>query len=305
MQNWPLVSSITVNYNQTQVTLELLASLRQITYPDFEVIVVDNASREDPSPAIRAEFSEVKVIVSSENLGFAGGNNLALSEAKGKYLLYLNNDTEVSPDFLEPLVKTMEDNPKIGVCSPKIRFFYKPNTIQYAGSSPLHSLRIASYTYGYGQEDKGQFNLTGPTNLAHGAAMIVSREVIEKAGKMPEEFFLYYEELDWCEIIKRAGYQIYYVSESLVLHKESISTGKSSNLQLYYKTRNRILLARRNLKSLKKWTALSYLSITAIADILKLMLKGDVKRLKVYFDALLWHVQPSAKAKKTFSASTS
>ncbi len=88
----PLVSIITVNYNQAQLTLELLASLRKLTYTSFEIIVVDNASRENPKELIEKEYPEVKVVVSKENLGFAGGNNLGVQEAKGDYIFFVNND---------------------------------------------------------------------------------------------------------------------------------------------------------------------------------------------------------------------
>src|SRR5688572_26442584 len=119
MNSKPLVSVITINYNQLQLTLDLLKSLRNITYPAIEIIVVDNASVQNPLPTISAEYPEVKVIVSEKNLGFAGGNNLGIEAAAGKYLLFLNNDTEVDPGFLEPLVTLFETDPKAGAASSK------------------------------------------------------------------------------------------------------------------------------------------------------------------------------------------
>jgi GT2 family glycosyltransferase len=101
----PLVSLISINYNQAQVTCDMVASLRRVTYPHLEIIVVDNASPSDNPDIIKERFPEVKLIKSDQNLGFAGGNNLGIAQAKGEYLLFLNNDTEVEPDFLEPLVR--------------------------------------------------------------------------------------------------------------------------------------------------------------------------------------------------------
>src|SRR5690606_29489994 len=115
MSDLPLVSIITINYNQEIVTCELLQSLRNINYKNIEVIVVDNASKINPSKLISEKFPETKVIVSDVNLGFAGGNNLGIRQAKGKYILLLNNDTEVEPGFLQPLVSLMENNEMVGM----------------------------------------------------------------------------------------------------------------------------------------------------------------------------------------------
>ena len=290
-QSLPLVSIITLNYNQAKVTADLLASLRHITYSPVEIIVVDNASPDNPEKMITEQYPEVQFIRTDQNLGFAGGNNVGIEMAKGKYVLLLNNDTEVAPDFLEPLVECMEQDSQIGACSPKIRFFQTKNHIQYAGSTPIDSVRVASYAIGYGEEDKGQHDQSGgPTHLAHGAAMMVSSKAIEKAGLMEASFFLYYEELDWCEHIKKAGFSIHFVPQSLVLHKESMSVGKNSPLQLYYKTRNRIFFARRNLKGSQRWIALLYLiGLVAPVRLLKLLLKGNFKNFKIYLKAVSWH----------------
>ncbi|MFZ6011309.1 MAG: glycosyltransferase family 2 protein, partial [Bacteroidota bacterium] len=250
----PLVSIITINYNQLQHTLALLRSLRDVRYPAIEVIVVDNGSAEDPTPAIAAQYPEVKLIVSSKNLGFAGGNNLGIEASSGKYLLFLNNDTEVDPRFLEPLVNLFETNPQAGAASSKILYYNSDNTIQYAGSTRINPFTGRNQRTGYLEKDNGQHDTLKETDLAHGAAMMVPRSVVEKVGAMPEFFFLYYEEVDWCETIKRGGYKIFYVPDSRVYHKESMSIGKKSTLKTYYMTRNRLLFMRRNTSGLSKFS---------------------------------------------------
>jgi GT2 family glycosyltransferase len=140
----PLVSVISINYNQARVTCDMVASLRRITYPNLEIIVVDNASPSDNPDIIKEEFPEVNLIKSAQNLGFAGGNNLGIAQAKGEYLLFLNNDTEVEPDFLEPLVELFENNPKAGIASPKIKYFDGEHLIQYAGSRGINPWTTAS-----------------------------------------------------------------------------------------------------------------------------------------------------------------
>ena len=286
----PLVSIVTVNFNQTEVTISLLESLRKITYKNVEVFVVDNASTESPEKQIKELFPDINVIVSHTNLGFAGGNNLALRKAKGKYVMLLNNDTVVEPYFLEPLVEVMENNENVGICASKIHFYSLPNTIQFAGSSPLHGIKIQSFALGYGELDKGQYCQSKVTPLAHGAAMLVRMGAIQKVGLMPEEYFLYYEEIDWCERFKKAGYKIMYVPSSLVHHKESLSVGKMSLTQVYYKTRNRILLARRWRSGFEKFLSLSYLSAVVFRDTFKFLLKKNTVLAKACVSAWWWNV---------------
>ena len=253
--SYPLVSIITINYNQAQMTCALLASLRQVSYPRLEVIVVDNASPTDNPDVIQEQFPEVQLVKSATNLGFAGGNNLGLAQARGDYFLFLNNDTEVEPGFLEPLVQACERDPLVGVASPKIRYFDGEHLIQYAGSRGINPWTGRSVTIGHLEADQGQHNQSGLTALADGAAMLVPRRVVEAVGPMPAVYFLYYEELDWCEHIKRAGYHCYYAAESTVYHKESASVGKASVLKTYYMNRNRLLFIRRNSRGWARLTS--------------------------------------------------
>lgn len=259
----PLVSIVTINYEHPEVTCALLESLQHITYPNVEVIVVDNASVKDDPAIISQKYPKVVFIQSKENLGFAGGNNLGIRQSKGEYILLLNNDTEVAPGFIEPLLEKLQSDPQIGAVSPKIRFFYTPEIIQYAGIKPYTPITLRQYLIGLGEVDSGQYDNSGETFSIHGAAMMIPLSVIKRVGLMAELYFLYYEEHDWAERIKRAGYKVFFVPESLVLHKESISTGKQSPLKTYYITRNRFLFARRNIKGFSKLVTLAYLSLIA------------------------------------------
>lgn len=254
----PLVTVITVNYNQSGVTLEFLRSLQYVSYHPLEVFVVDNGSPNDQPDRIKQEFPDIHLIKTGVNLGFAGGNNVAVRQAKGKYLLFINNDTEVDPCFLEPMVELLEQNPNIGMVSPKIHYYHTPNTFQFAGFTPFSKITIRNEAVGFGQLDKGQYDYSCETASIFGAAMLVPMHVIQEVGMMAEEYFLYYEEHDWAARIKRAGYQIYYQGQSLVLHKESISTVRDSAFQIYYMYRGRVLFARRNTKGLYKIASMMY-----------------------------------------------
>ena len=295
----PLVSIITINYNQLRMTCELLDSLRKLTYPAVEIIVVDNNSTENPTSVIASKYPEVKLIVSNENLGFAGGNNLGIKESKGDYLLFLNNDTEVDPGVLEPLVKLFETNPDAGAASSKILYHNSGETIQYAGSSRVDPFTGRSKRVGYMEKDNGQHDQLKETHLAHGAAMMVPRRVINKVGMMPEFFFLYYEEVDWCESIKKGGYKIFFVPESKVYHKESMSIGKGSTLKTYYMTRNRLLYMRRNTTGLSKvlWI-LFFLLFSLPKNALKYTLKRDLEHARAFWRGLTWNLTHLDNGKK-------
>ncbi len=258
----PFISIITVNYNQSEVTKQLLDSLDKISYQNYEVFVVDNGSKE---PIYLADnYPEVSVIYAKENLGFAGGNNLAVQQAKGDAILFINNDVEVCSDFLEPLVSRLFLNRDIAVVSPKIKFYDKPSYIQYAGSTKISPFTIRNETIGYNELDNGQYNEPRTTHYAHGAAMLVKSSVIKQVGMMEPKFFLYYEEIDWCERIKKNKYKIWYEPNSKVFHKESVSTGKCSPLKTYYLNRNRLFYALRNFSFFYKMIAIPFYILVAL-----------------------------------------
>ncbi|MEX0315067.1 MAG: glycosyltransferase family 2 protein [Allomuricauda sp.] len=292
----PLVSIITINYNESEVTLDMLQSLKGLTYPNIEVIVVDNASPNDNPDVIKEQFPEVCLIKSKENLGFAGGNNLGVKAAKGEFLLFINNDTIVPEGFIEPLVETLRGDETIGMVSPKIKFHWNPELIQYAGYTPMNHWTIRNSSIGYHQKDDGRFDTAGETESIHGAAMMVPRTVVDKVGMMTEIYFLYYEEHDWAEMIKRAGYKIYYQTKSNILHKESISTGKFSPLKTYYISRNRILFARRNFKPLQLGISLLFQCLVSIPkNSLQFLLKKELQHFKAFWKAISWNLTHRAE----------
>ena len=290
-RNLPLVSIITVNYNQSAVTLEFLASMEACTYPNYEIFVVDNASPKDNPDIIKEKYPAVNLIKTAVNLGFAGGNNVAVDQAKGKYLLFINNDTEVEAGFLEPMVELLENNSNIGMVSPKIHYFHTPNTFQYAGFSPIHPISIRNFAIGFGEIDNGQYNHTIQTGSIFGAAMLVPMKVIKEVGKMSEVFFLYYEEHDWAARIENAGYKVFFDGRSLVKHKESISTVKDSSFQIYYINRGRILYARRNNKGFVKLLSMLFLyGISLPKTALQYLLKSRLDLAAAVLKSALWNM---------------
>ena len=289
--DYPLVSIITVNYNHPEVTVALLISLQKISYPNIEIIVVDNASQESPE-IINTTFPNIIFIQNLTNLGFAGGNNQGVRIAKGKYLLFINNDTEVSPNFLEPLVSKCESDPKTGGVSPKIKYFYQPDTIQFCGQGPMNPYTMRSFGYGNKAKDFGQFELDRVTSFLHGAAMLIPASVIQRVGLMPECYFLYYEELDWSCRITQSGYRLWYVHDSVVMHKESVSTGKMTPVKTYYMNRSRLLYLRRNLNGLTFLVAILYQIFVAIPkNSVVFFFRAGKGHFKAYMKAIFWQFQ--------------
>ena len=273
------LSIISVNYNGLKDTCELIDS---IPFNDsMEVIIVDNASQKNEASIIAEKYPQVKVIRSERNLGFAGGNNLGIKAAKGKYIFLVNNDTIFKDFNIQPLIDRLESSHKIGVVSPKIRFSWGNNPIQFTGYTPLSRVPVRNKSIGFGEEDRGQYNIPHTTPYAHGASMLIKRNVIDKVGLMPEYYFLYYEELDWSMMITRAGYEIWYEPECAIYHKESQTTGQNSPLRTYYITRNRLLLVKRNWKGITKYISYCYLIfLVSTRDIFLKVIKGQYVHVK-------------------------
>lgn len=273
------LSIITVNYNGIKDTCELIDS---IPFNDeMEVIVVDNASANNEASVMEEKYPYVKVIRSDRNLGFAGGNNLGIRAALGKYIFLINNDTIFKDFNIQVLIDRLGSSPNIGAVCPKIRFSWDNKTIQFCGYTPLSKVTVRNKSIGFGEADNGQYNTPHSTPYAHGAAMMIKKAVIDEVGLMPECYFLYYEELDWSMMITRAGYEIWYEPSCTIYHKESQATGQNSPLRTYYITRNRLLLVKRNWKGITKYLSYFYLiSLVASRDIIRNLVHGNYGNIK-------------------------
>lgn len=252
------ISIITVNYNGMNDTCHMIDSLMQhLSKVWYEIIIVDNASLKDEITEIQAKYKNIHCIKSDSNLGFAGGNNLGIMQANGKYVLLLNNDTYINDDSLLSLAEFLDSNTAVGAVSPKIKFA-DSNIIQFAGYTDLSQVTLRNSLIGFGETDLGQYDTPAKSPFLHGAAMMLRRDIIKKVGLMPEIYFLYYEELDWCEQIKKNGFELWYNPQAVVFHKESRSVGQNSPLRCYYMTRNRLLYAWRNRRGLIRLIAILY-----------------------------------------------
>jgi len=296
-----LISIVTVNYNQPQATLALLNSIK-LYYPEanLEIILVDNGSSENKEADFKSCYKGINFIRSEVNIGFAAGNNLGIRKATGDYLFLVNNDTEFTADLIETLVDTMEKFPEIGIISPKIKYFDQPDMIQYAGFTPMNYYTCRNHCIGQFEIDKGQYDhIVAPTGYVHGAAMMLSRVALLKAGEMAENYFLYYEEMDWCEKIKNAGFEIWVNTNATIYHKESLAVGKNSALKAYFMNRNRILFIRRNAGLMERCFFYVYFMLFVTPrNCFKYLNDQTPNFIKVLFRAIWWNFTNSVNSKQ-------
>lgn len=259
----PHVIIILVNWNGKKDTLACLQSLRQVSYPVFQVLVVDNGSADDSTAVIKTSFPEVNLIETGKNLGFVGGNNLGLEYARGAgadYALLLNNDTEVEPDFLTHLVDALEADPGAGIAGPSIYYYDQPQVLWSAGGR-IDWRRGVTEMIAMGSPDAGSLG-TQPrrVDFVTGCALLIKMVAVEKAGMLDPRFFAYYEETEWCVRAARHGFGIIQVPASKIWHKITPAAREASPLVHYYMTRNRLLFLRVSGASAAAWlnTGLEY-----------------------------------------------
>lgn len=290
------MSFLTVNYHQPQVTIELIESLKKLTYANWECIVVNNHGEDLKLKEAVAGLSNVKIVSTNSNLGFAGGNNFGLPHCNGAFVYFINNDVEVDDELLEPMLEVFNCNQNVGMVSSKIVYFDNKEIIQYAGATELNKITTRNIGIGDGELDAGQYDVVKATGYIHGASMMVPKALIDEVGPMYDGFFLYYEEYDWCERFKKRGYDIIYCGLSKVYHKESITTGVNSPLKVYYLTRNRLLFARRNYSGLMYGLNWLYFTLLALPKgILKHTLKGQYAQVKAMLKGYFWNFYSSER----------
>jgi hypothetical protein len=294
------VSVVSVNFNQPEATKAFLLSLKNYCSLKLEIIIVDNASDINSENEFKEIIPELLFIRSKTNIGFAGGNNLGIAQAKGDYILLLNNDTEIVKGSIETLVNELKSDNNIGLLSPLILYHDDQTIIQYAGFTPLNYLTARNKQLGLCEKNTGQYNgLSYQTGFCHGAAVICRKTDLIKAGLMDESYFLYYEELDWCEKFKRIGKTINFTGKTHIYHKESISVGKDSPIKIYFMTRNRMLFIRKNTGLFNTILFSLYYTFIACPKLMLTLAKnGNLNKVKYVLKGLLWNFTHSKNSTK-------
>ncbi|MGD9593984.1 MAG: glycosyltransferase family 2 protein, partial [Methanothrix sp.] len=228
-----LISVIVLNYNGKGFLDGCLSSLASQTYSDFEVIVVDNGSRDGSPEYVKENYPWVRLAKNDENLGFAGGTNVGIRAAKGEFVITLNNDSRADSRFIEELIKPMAD-PEVGVCAAKMLF--PDGRINSAGICISRS--GAAWDRGMFEPDRGQYEFVEEVFGACAGAALYRREMLDEIGLFDEDFFLYLEDVDLAFRARLAGWKCLYVPGARVIHHHGGTAGVGSDLAVYYGNRN-------------------------------------------------------------------
>ncbi|WP_022834305.1 glycosyltransferase family 2 protein [Salisaeta longa] len=248
----PRVSIIIVTWNGLDLLQQCLPSVVATTYPNVEIILADNASADGSIPWVRTAFPDVRIVQHPDNWLFARGNNAAVQRATGRYLLFLNNDVEVPPGWLDPLVEAMEAQPTLGAVQPKLLQYDRRDRFEYAGAAGGFIDRLG-YPFTRGrvfdtmEPDRGQYDTPRDVFWATGAACMVRRAAFDAVGRFDERFEMHMEEIDLCWRLWRAGYRVRALPSSTVYHIGGASLPQGTPRKIYYNFRNSLLMLYKNL----------------------------------------------------------
>lgn len=258
-----MVAIILVNYNGANDTIECIKSLSYIKDSEYEIVVVDNCSTDNSVEELKKiqENSLFTLLEAGCNNGFSAGNNIGIKYANNAdYFLLLNNDTVVEPDFLKKLLDEFNRNPKCGATISKILYYSNPDVIWYAGGDFNKKTARSEHWKFNVKDDMTEIN-SQKVSFASGCCMCVSKKVIDEIGLLDEDFFLYEEDADFCYRIDEAGYEIFYVPESIIYHKVSASTGQGSPMSQFYTVRNKYTLIRKHFTGVNIVIAYTYCTL--------------------------------------------
>jgi len=273
-----IVSVVIVNWNGRQYLERCLSSVVNQTYPNFEVILVDNGSSDGSVEFVARTFSQVRLIVNPENMGFAAGSNMGIKAAKGDYIATLNNDTQADGEWLEELVRPMEADPRVGMCASKMLFYHQPRLINSAGIT-LDNVGIA-WDRKAGEPEADEEGLQEVFGPCAGAALY-RRRMLEEIGLFDEDFFCYLEDVDLAWRARLRGWCSLYVPGAKVYHVHSATSEESSPFKGYFRGRNKIWTIVKNYPNphLFLWTPLIALYDVGSA-LFALLAEGDLSPLR-------------------------
>lgn len=291
MKSEPLVSIIIVNWNGGEVFKECLQSLSGIDYAKWELIVVDNGSTDgsEKLPTTYKKIPSSKLIVNSSNLGFAVANNQGSQQAAGKYILLLNNDTKIMPNFLAKMVDRIESDPNLGVIQPKILIMDKPDYLDNAGS---FFTRIGFlHHWGFMQKDGPEFDREREIFSAKGACMLIRKKVVDRVGLFDKDYFSYFEESDFCWRVWLAGYKVLYYPQAVIYHKVGFTIKRLNVLKInYHYYKNRVCSLIKNLDSRNFFITMTLHLIISLGIAGVFLLRFKFESSLMIIKAIWWNV---------------
>ncbi len=293
--NQPKVSIIILNWNGLQDTIACLESLQKVTYPNCAITVVDNGSKGDDVQILRDRYgNHVHIVANDNNYGFSEGNNIGIRASlnqEADYLLLLNNDTVVAPNFLAELVQAAVDHNDTCIVHPKIYDYTEPGKLQFAGGK-ISYLKGRVYNIGWNEVDVGQHDQVKEGEFATGCAMLIPKDLLAKVGLFDSSYFAYFEDVDLSVRVRKAGYSIIYAPKSKIWHKGTAATGGYLNaISYYFYVRNAIRFV---LKHGAWWQRLVFLAyFLLIYPCLVLgysLIHGRFDLFKAFLHGILFHV---------------
>lgn len=287
-----LISIIIVNYNGKKWLKKCLDSLCAQTYKNFEIIFVDNNSEDESIDFVRSNFNDgrIKIVQSEKNLGFAGGNNLGLESARGKYILLLNNDTSAPKEYLEKFVKAFQEIPSAASIQSKMILMDNIEKLDVCGSYWSDSSFLYHYGYGKNQSLK-KYNQASPFFSNKGASMMIRQEVIAKIGLFDEDFWCYYEDTDFCHRAWLAGYECWYYPEAVMYHAMGGTSFAFHHSYIqFHNFKNKLLSF---LKNFEGWTLAKVLPVYFILNIalsFYWLAQGKGRHFVSLYQAIWWNM---------------
>lgn len=285
----PRVTIVIPNFNGRKHLATCLSSIQNLTYRDYEVIVVDNASTDGSIEFLKPNYPEVKVVVNAVNLGFAEGCNVGIRNAKGNYVVLLNNDVEVESKWLEELVLAAKSNPQIAVCASKMMMFHNRKAINSAGGE--FDIYGSGHDRGLNELDHGQYSLAEDVFFACGGAMLVRREILMEIGLFDSRYFMYGEDVDLCWRAWLRGYRVRYVPSAIVYHKYGGTMKALTAPRLYLTSRNSLCSTLKNYSSKSLIRALFRFFSLKIGEILLFLVSRRVNASIALVKGVLWNVK--------------
>lgn len=291
--NEPKVFIVILNYNTIKDTVECINSLKNIDYGNYEIVVVDNSETMDCYNSLINQFKEYKIIRANENLGYANGNNIGIRYALDNgadYICVLNNDVAVEKDFLSKIVRVLNQNKDVGIAGPCICEYKDRSKVQCAGANiSLYTGLTKRISRGMVYDNSNKEN--AEVDFLGGASFVCKREVFEKVGLIPENYFLFFEETEFCIKAKKNGYRLLCVYESKIYHKGSSTISKFGGLSYYFLNRNRVVFIKRNCNVIQKTVFSIYIFIEAVGRIMirkepKLLIKNLICGFKADINSI-------------------
>jgi GT2 family glycosyltransferase len=279
------ISIVIPHYSGEAALRRCLHSLRRsrARFRDFEIVLVDNGSRDGSTERAERRFPEIRIVRSPVNLGFAGGCNLGIRSSAGEFVVLLNDDAEADPGWLGPLVRTAQSDPRIGAVQPKLLSHFDRRRFDYCGAAG-GEMDVFGYPFARGrlfdflEEDSGQYDIPASVFWASGAAVLLRRSALERVGLLDESFFAHMEEIDLDFRLHWAGYRIVTQPESVVFHRTGGTLGQGDVRKMVLNHRNSLLLLLKNYSAETLcWVFPLRLSLEALTFFASVF-RGDWKR---------------------------